>query len=302
MPARLRHHWNDLICFCSRRAANDRLHPAMRPDGGEPCRTWPCPCRRYRPHQGSGSHAGLLDHQDRRHHAGRDRRRHRVHDAELGLSRRHARSSSASLVALVVAQILAKKFHPFLYWATIVASTTFGTTMADFADRSLGIGYTGGSTLLFAACWRVLGALVLVARHRLGRHRHYAEGRGVLLGGHHVLADARHRARRLDRRHRRPRIRGRRAGLRRGARRARRRCITGPTCRAWRCSGRPSSSRARSAPRSAICSTSRCSHGGLAFSRPLASAVIAVFIVGCILLLPQRAGTHPGQAKKRYRS
>src|SRR3989449_4639785 len=48
------------------------------------------------------------------------------------------------LVALVVAQIVARKFHPLLYWATIVASTTFGTTMADFADRSLGIGYTGG--------------------------------------------------------------------------------------------------------------------------------------------------------------
>src|SRR6516162_7059844 len=42
------------------------------------------------------------------------------------------------LIVLVVAQIPAKKFHPFLYWATIVASTTFGTTMADFADRSLG--------------------------------------------------------------------------------------------------------------------------------------------------------------------
>jgi uncharacterized membrane-anchored protein len=52
------------------------------------------------------------------------------------------------LVVFVVMQIVAKKFHPFLYWATIVASTTFGTTMADFADRSLGIGYTGGSTLL----------------------------------------------------------------------------------------------------------------------------------------------------------
>jgi uncharacterized membrane-anchored protein len=46
----------------------------------------------------------------------------------------------ALLVVLVKAQILAKRFHPFLYWATIVASTTFGTTMADFADRSLGIG------------------------------------------------------------------------------------------------------------------------------------------------------------------
>ena len=46
------------------------------------------------------------------------------------------------LVVLVVLQTMAKKFHPFLYWATIVASTTAGTTMADYADRSLGIGYT----------------------------------------------------------------------------------------------------------------------------------------------------------------
>ncbi|MGY2047765.1 COG4705 family protein [Methylobacterium sp. JK268] len=61
------------------------------------------------------------------------------------------------LVALVVAQILAKRFHPALYWATIVASTTFGTTMADFADRSLGIGYTGGSSLLLACLAAVLG-------------------------------------------------------------------------------------------------------------------------------------------------
>src|SRR6185437_14890496 len=53
------------------------------------------------------------------------------------------------LVALVIAQIVARKFHAFLYWAAIVASTTFGTTMADFADRSLGIGYTGGSLFLF---------------------------------------------------------------------------------------------------------------------------------------------------------
>jgi uncharacterized membrane-anchored protein len=61
------------------------------------------------------------------------------------------------LIVLVVAQILAKKFHPVLYWATIIASTTFGTTMADFADRSLGIGYTGGSTLLFGCLIAVLG-------------------------------------------------------------------------------------------------------------------------------------------------
>src|ERR1700681_4213537 len=61
------------------------------------------------------------------------------------------------LIVLVVAQILANKFHPFLYWATIVASTTFGTTMADFADRSLGIGYTAGSSLLLICLFATLG-------------------------------------------------------------------------------------------------------------------------------------------------
>ncbi len=64
----------------------------------------------------------------------------------------------ALLVVLVICQIAAKKFHPFLYWATIVASTTAGTTMADFADRSLGIGYAGGSSLLFACVMATLGA------------------------------------------------------------------------------------------------------------------------------------------------
>jgi uncharacterized membrane-anchored protein len=48
----------------------------------------------------------------------------------------------------VYAQIRARQFHPFLYWLTIIASTTVGTTLADFADRSLGIGYAGGSSLL----------------------------------------------------------------------------------------------------------------------------------------------------------
>ncbi|HEY8100180.1 MAG TPA: hypothetical protein VIF82_05465 [Burkholderiaceae bacterium] len=58
----------------------------------------------------------------------------------------------------VWAQIKAKKFHPFLYWLTIIATTTVGTTMADFADRSLGIGYTGGSTLLFVL---LMGSLAI---------------------------------------------------------------------------------------------------------------------------------------------
>jgi uncharacterized membrane-anchored protein len=61
-------------------------------------------------------------------------------------------------VVMVAAQVLAKRFHPALYWAVIVATTTVGTTMADFADRSLGTGYTGGSLLLFALLMAVLAA------------------------------------------------------------------------------------------------------------------------------------------------
>ena len=61
------------------------------------------------------------------------------------------------LVVLIAMQIAASKFHPLLYWATIIASTTAGTTLADFADRSLGIGYAGGSALLLAGLIAVLG-------------------------------------------------------------------------------------------------------------------------------------------------
>jgi uncharacterized membrane-anchored protein len=63
----------------------------------------------------------------------------------------------AFLVVSAAAQIRARKFHPFLYWAVIVATTTAGTTMADFADRSLGVGYVGGSLILFALVITVLG-------------------------------------------------------------------------------------------------------------------------------------------------
>jgi uncharacterized membrane-anchored protein len=55
-----------------------------------------------------------------------------------------------ALIVLILLQIRARRFSPWLYWATIVASTTCGTTLADFCDRSLGIGYPGGSLLLFA--------------------------------------------------------------------------------------------------------------------------------------------------------
>ena len=72
------------------------------------------------------------------------------------------------LVVFVVAvgvQVAAKKFHPFPYWFAILASTTVGTTLADFADRSLGIGYAGGSALLLAL---LLGCL-FAWKHALGR-------------------------------------------------------------------------------------------------------------------------------------
>lgn len=55
---------------------------------------------------------------------------------------------AALFLVAVLAQIRAERFHPWLYWATIIATTTVGTTMADFVDRSLGIGYAGGSSLL----------------------------------------------------------------------------------------------------------------------------------------------------------
>ncbi|MCA0201228.1 MAG: hypothetical protein LCH56_10355 [Proteobacteria bacterium] len=70
------------------------------------------------------------------------------------------------LIVLAAVQIRARRFYPWLYWATIVASTTAGTTLADFATRSLGIGYPGGSLLLLAcvlvsllAWYRTLGSI-----------------------------------------------------------------------------------------------------------------------------------------------
>lgn len=63
---------------------------------------------------------------------------------------------AAIFLAAVVAQTKAKGFHPLLYWTTIIATTTVGTTLADFADRSLGVGYAGGSSLLLVL---LLGSL-----------------------------------------------------------------------------------------------------------------------------------------------
>ena len=61
-------------------------------------------------------------------------------------------------IVTVIAQIRAQRFHPFLYWITIIATTTVGTTLADFADRSLGIGYAGGTSVLILL---LLGSLLV---------------------------------------------------------------------------------------------------------------------------------------------
>ena len=79
---------------------------------------------------------------------------------------------AAIFLAAVTAQVKASRFHPVLYWTTIIATTTVGTTLADFADRSLGIGYAGGSTLLFALLmgsifvwYRAMGSVAVSSVH-----------------------------------------------------------------------------------------------------------------------------------------
>ena len=73
---------------------------------------------------------------------------------------------AALFIGAVVFQVRAQRFHPFLYWLTIIATTMVGTTLADYADRSLGIGYTGGSSLLLgllvaslAVWYRTMGSV-----------------------------------------------------------------------------------------------------------------------------------------------
>ena len=71
---------------------------------------------------------------------------------------------AAIFAVAVMVQIFAKKFHPVVYWTTIIATTTVGTTLADYADRSLGIGYTGGTILLLT----LLGASLALWYRTLG--------------------------------------------------------------------------------------------------------------------------------------
>ena len=93
----------------------------------------------------------------------------------------------ALFVTLVAAQIVARDFHAFLYWAVIVATTTAGTTMADFADRSLGIGYPGGATILFVL---LMGTLALWYRvEERSRSTVATPAARCSTGGDPVLAD-----------------------------------------------------------------------------------------------------------------
>jgi uncharacterized membrane-anchored protein len=200
------------------------------------------------------------------------------------------------LIMLVVAQILAKSFQPILYWATIVASTTFGTTMADFADRSLGIGYTGGSAFLLACMIAVLAlwywsqgtiSVDTVSTPKVEAFYWaaitFSQTLGTALGdwvadtggfgfGGGALVFA--------------------AGLT---------VVIGiyfwtnisrvPLFWAAFILTRPLGATVGDFLDKPV------SDGGLALSRPLASAVIAAFIVLCLLVLPQRAGQHPGRSE-----
>jgi uncharacterized membrane-anchored protein len=199
------------------------------------------------------------------------------------------------LVLMVALQISAKRFHPFLYWATIVASTTAGTTMADFADRSLGIGYTGGSTLLLAcvlavlALWYVTEGTIAVETVSAPRVEAFywaaitfSQTLGTALGD--WMADTSG------------------LGYAGGALVFAAALAILAAVYFWTSVSRVMLfwaafilTRPLGATVGDFLDKPR-PDGGLALSRPIASAVIAVLIVAFILLLPQRAGRHPEHA------
>jgi uncharacterized membrane-anchored protein len=198
----------------------------------------------------------------------------------------------AALAALVVIQITAQKFHPFLYWSTIVASTTFGTTMADFADRSLGIGYTGGSSILLFCLLALLGlwywSLGSISVDTVNTPKveafywaaiTFSQTLGTALGD--WMADSTG------------------LGYKGGALVFAAALAVVASAYFWTNASRVLLFWAAFILTRPLGATvgdfldKPLSQGGLALSRPIASAVIAVFIVGCLLLLPQRAGRHP---------
>ena len=200
------------------------------------------------------------------------------------------------LIALVIWQIAADKFHPFLYWATIVASTTAGTTLADFADRFLGIGYAGGSSLLFLCLIAVLGmwywtlgsiSVAAVTTPKVEAFYWaaitFSQTLGTALGD--WMADDTG------------------LGYEGGALVFAAGLAVLAVAYFWTHVSRVFLFWAAfilSRPLGATVGDfldKPVSDGGLALSRPIASAVIAVFIIACLVVLPQRAGQHPGRSE-----
>jgi len=198
-----------------------------------------------------------------------------------------------ALIGLVAWQIAADKFHPFLYWATIIASTTFGTTMADFADRPLGIGYAGGSSLLLVcllavlALWHWSQGTISVDTAATPRVETFywaaitfSQTLGTALGD--WTADSTG------------------LGYEYGALVFAAGLAVVAAAYFWTDVSRVTLfwiAFILTRPLGATVGDfldKPARHGGLALSRPIASAVIAAFILLCILVLPQRAGTHPG--------
>jgi uncharacterized membrane-anchored protein len=197
------------------------------------------------------------------------------------------------LVLLVILQIAAKKFHPLIYWATIVASTTAGTTAADFADRSLGIGYTGGSTVLLLCVLASLGlwywsegsvSVTTVSTPKVEAFYWatitFSQTLGTALGD--WLADTGG------------------AGYAGGALVFAGALAVVTALYFWTSVSRVGLFWAAFILTRPLGATvgdfldKPVSDGGLALSRPLASVAIAGLMVACILLLPQRPGEHPG--------
>ena len=203
---------------------------------------------------------------------------------------------SSVLVALVIIQIVAKKFHPYLYWTTIIASTTFGTTMADFADRSLGIGYTGGSSLLLLCLLAVLGlwyrsqgsiSVDTVSTPKVEAFYWaaitFSQTLGTALGD--WMADSTG------------------LGYEYGALVFAAGLAVIAALYYWTHVSRVALFWAAFILTRPLGATvgdyldKPVSEGGLALSRPIATAVIAAFILLCLLILPQRAGRHPASVK-----
>ncbi len=155
--------------------------------------------------QDSRSHPRLLDHQDCRDDAGRNRRRHRYHDAELGLPRRHRAVS----VATGRLRHLADRGDEISFAALLGNDHRLDDRRHDDGRLCRSVArhrLRGRLTRLVCLRDRDARRLVLVARLDFSRDRQHTEGGSLLLDRHHLLADTRHRARRLDRRRHRPRL------------------------------------------------------------------------------------------------